>query len=182
MSNITQPSTLDGITLLNNGTNPSFQYIFLNSTITTILYPSLRTIKTSLITSPYNLYPKLSDIKDIQCDLNSDEFGNSFIIRIYTRPIFSIDNSLNIGDKFYGNYYDSAFPATPTIQYNTYHLNDLFSNWNIMLYEAYNQTVNYKSGAINLTTLGEQEVLAICIYTTALNANIGVKNIIVTYK
>lgn len=182
MSNITQPSTLDGITLLNNGTNPSFQYIFLNSTITTILYPSLRTIKTSLITSPYNLYPTLSDIKDIQCDLNSDLSGNSFIIRIYTRPIFSIDNSLNVGDKFYGNYYDSAFPSTPTIEYNTYHLNDLFSNWNTMLYQSYNQNVNYKSGLINLTTLGEQEVLAICIYTTALNANIGVKNIIVTYK
>jgi hypothetical protein len=181
MSNITQPSTLDGITLLNNGINPSFQYIYLNSTITTILYPSLRTIKTSLITSPYNLYPTLSDIKDIQCDLNSDEYGNSFIIRIYTRPILSIDNTLNIGDNFYGNYYDSIFPGT-SINYNTYHLNDLFSNWNTMLYQPYNQNVNYNSGLVNLTTLGEQEVLAICIYTNAVNANIGIKNIIVTYK
>jgi hypothetical protein len=179
MSNITQPSIItDG--LMNNGINPSFQYIFLNSTITTILYPSLRTIKASLITSPYNQYPTLSDIKDIQCDLNVDNSSN-FIIRIYTRPLYSsIDNSLNSGDNFYGNYYDSDVSGTS--DYTTYHLNDLFSNWSTMLTTSYNQIVYYNNGPTLLSTYGDQEVLAICIYTTAANANIGIKNIIVSYK
>jgi hypothetical protein len=179
MSNITQPSIItDG--LMNNGINPSFQYIFLNSTITTILYPSLRTIKASLITSPYNQYPTLNDIQDIQCDLNV-ESGNSFLIRIYTRPIYSsIDSSLNTGDNFYGNYYDSDVSGTSN--YTTYHLNDLFSNWSTMLTTSYNQSVYYKNGSTVLYNYGEQEILAICIYTKVANANIGIKNIIVTYK
>jgi hypothetical protein len=177
MSNVTQPSIInDG--LMNNGINPSFQYIFLNSTITSILYPSLRTIKASLITSPYNQYPTLNDIQDIQCDLNSDT--DHFIIRIYTRPYFSsIDNSLTM-DNFYGNYFDSSISGT--FDYTTFHLNDLFSNWTNILNTYQPRTVYYNNGPTIISTYGEEEVLAICIYTNVANANIGIKNIIVSYK
>ena len=90
LSKIKQPSNIitdasgNGV-LMNNGINRSFQYIFLNSTITTNLYPSLRSIKRDLLSSSYNLYPTLNDIKDIQCDLNFNS-SQHFIIRIYTRP------------------------------------------------------------------------------------------------
>jgi hypothetical protein len=105
-SYFSQPSTIDGPTgITNNGQNLSFQYIYLNSTITTNLYPSLRSIKTSLLTSPYNIYPTLNDIHDIQCDLNIDNSQN-FIIRIYTRPNYNqIDNEMNPNDSFYGNFF-----------------------------------------------------------------------------
>ena len=179
LSNVTQPSLQNGNGIINNGLNPSFQYIYLNSTITQILYPSLRTIKRSLITSPYNQYPTLSDIQDIQCDLNN--YLGNFIIRIYTRPVYSgIDNSLNINDTFYGNYYDSA--TFQTSGYTTYHLGNLFPSWTSMLTTSYNQQVYYSRGLQTLQTLGEQQILSICILTNNNNANIGIKNIIVTYK
>ena len=177
MSNISQPSIIND-DLMNNGLNPSFQYIFLNSTITTILYPSLRTIKASLINSPYNQYPTLNDIQDIQCDLNSYD-SDQFIIRIYTRPYFSIDNTLTM-DNFYGNYFDSY--VSGTFDYTTFHLNDLFSNWTTILNTYQPRTVYYNSGSTTITTYGEEEILAICIYTNVANANIGIKNIIVSYK
>uniref|UniRef100_A0A6C0D3Z2 Uncharacterized protein n=1 Tax=viral metagenome TaxID=1070528 RepID=A0A6C0D3Z2_9ZZZZ len=191
-----QPSTINidgtgGIT--NNGLNLSFQYIYLNSTITTNLYPSLRSIKTSLLTSPYNIYPTLNDIHDIQCDLNIDNSQN-FIIRIYTRPNYNqIDNQMNSNDTFYGNFYDSAIlsdiSGIETIiennpnGYNTYHLGDLFNYWSVLMNSEYNQHAYYiNSGLVTLSTFGEQEILSICILTYDINANIGIKNIIVTYK
>ena len=195
-SYFSQPSNINtdgsqGIT--NNGENLSFQYIYLNSTITTNLYPSFRSIKTSLITSPYNLYPTLDDIHDIQCDLNIDNSQN-FIIRIYTRPIYTeIDNEFNPNDTFYGNFYDSAILTdisgiemliedNPT-GYNTYHLGDLFSYWSVLMNSEYNQQVYYAdSGLEALSTFGQQQILSICILTYDINANIGIKNIIVTYK
>jgi len=181
MSNITQPSIIDN-SLINNGVNPSFQYIFLNSTITTILYPSLNTIKTSLITSPYNQYPTLNDIQDIQCDLNSYN-GDHFFIRIYTRPAYSTMND-NLSDSFYSNYYDSSISGT--FDYTTFHLNDLFSNWPILLDTSYNQTVYYNGPSglqpTTITRLGQEQILSICIYTKNVNANIDIKNIIITYK
>jgi len=182
MSNVTQPSIVTDY-LRNNGINPSFQYIFLNSTITTILYPSLKTIKQSLLTSPYAEYPTLNDIQDITCDLNSD--GDHFFIRIYTRPVYSaIDNNVNSEDTFYNNYYESDISGI--FDYTTFHLNDLFSNWPIILDTPYNQTVYY-NGPNGLETkvlsrLGEEQILSICIYTKNVNANIGIKNIIITYK
>jgi len=180
LSNIRQPSLLNENGIMNNGINPSFQYIYLNSTITTLTYPSLRSIKQSLITSPYNMYVSLNDIQDIQCDLNSN-IGN-FIIRIYTRPVYtSIDNSLNINDSFYGNYYNSRQIEGQT-NYTTYHLGDLFPSWSTMLNTSYNQTVYYFNGLRLLKTLGEQEILSICILTLNNNVNIGIKNIIVTYN
>ena len=186
LSNITQPSlindTMNGI--INNGINPSFQYIYLNSTITTILYPSLRKIKESLLTSPYDLYPTLNEIKDIQCDLKSNTHNSitsSFIIRIYTRPNYTeIDNSLNPNDSFYGNYYDSDIIHNNG--YTTYHLSDLFSYWSTMINTSYNKIVYYNGGLQKLRTLGQQQVLSICIMTYDIIANIGIKNIIVTYK
>jgi hypothetical protein len=183
LSNIRQPSIIQN-GIINNGINPSFQYIYLNSTITTILYPSLRKIKESLITSPYNLYPTLNDIENIQCDLNSVPISSkpsNFIIRIYTRPIYtSIDNSFNPNDTFYGNYYDSGiFSASG---YTTRHLGNLFSSWTTMLNTSYNQQVYYSGGLQTLQTLGQQQLLSICILTYDINANIGIKNIIVTYK
>jgi hypothetical protein len=184
LSNVTQPSLQNGNGLINNGINPSFQYIFLNSTITNILYPSLRTIKQSLITSPYNLYPTLNDIDDIQCDLNialNNNIATNFIIRIYTRPVYNeIDNSLNPNDTFYGNYYDSK--TMSSIGYNRYHLGDLFNSWTTMLNSSYNKSVYYFSGLQNLQTIGQQQILSICILTYDINANIGIKNIILTYK
>jgi hypothetical protein len=179
LSNVTQPSLQNGNGIINNGANPSFQYIYLNSTITRILYPSLRTIKRSLITSPYNQYPTLNDIQDIQCDLNN--YLGNFIIRVYTRPVYSgIDNSLNVNDTFYGNYYDST--VFQTSGYTTYHLGNLFPSWTNMLTTSYNQQVYYSGGLQTLQTLGEQQILSICILTNNNNANIGIKNIIVTYK
>ena len=179
LSNVTQPSLQNGNGIINNGNNPSFQYIYLNSTITTILYPSLRTIKQSLITSPYNQYPTLNDIQDIQCDLNN--YLGNFIIRIYTRPVYSgIDNTVNPNDTFYGNYYDSA--TFQTSGYTTYHLGDLFPSWSSILTTSYNQQVYYSGGLETLVTLGDQQILSICILTNNNNANIGIKNIILTYK
>jgi len=188
LSNVTQPSLQNGNGIINNGMNQSFQYIYLNSTITTILYPSLRKIKQSLLTSPYNLYPTLNDIDDIQCDLNialNNNIATNFIIRIYTRPIYGtpindIDNSLNPTDTFYGNYYDSKIMST--VGYNTYHLGDLFNSWTTMLNSSYNQQVYYFGGLQNLQTIGQQQILSICILTHDINANIGIKNIILTYK
>jgi hypothetical protein len=122
----------------------------------------------------------LNDIQDIQCDLNSN-IGN-FIIRIYTRPIYTgIDNSLNPNDTFYGNYYDSKQIQGQT-NYTTYHLGDLFPSWSTMLNTSYNQSVYYFNGLRLLKTLGEQEILSICILTLNNNVNIGIKNIIVTYN
>jgi hypothetical protein len=179
LSNVTQPSLQNGNGIINNGNNPSFQYIYLNSTITQILYPSLRTIKRSLITSPYNLYPRLKDIQDIQCDINS--YLGNFVIRVYTRPIYTgIDNNLNVNDTFYGNYYDST--SFQVSGYTTYHLGDLFPSWSNMLTTSYNKQVYYSGGLQTLQTLGEQQILSICILTNNNNANIGVKNIIVSYK
>lgn len=179
LSNVTQPSLQNRNGIINNGINPSFQYIYLNSTITRILYPSLRTIKQSLITSPYNEYPTLRDIQDIQCDLNS--YLGNFIIRIYTRPVYSsIDNSLNINDTFYGNYYDSKVFAASG--YITYHLAELFPAWTSILTTSYNQEVYYSGGLQILQTLGHQQILSICILTYNNNANIGIENIIVSYK
>ena len=175
---------------MNNGINLSFQYIYLNSTITKIVYPSLRTIKESLLTSSYNVYPTLNDIKDIQCDLNCDASTN-FIIRIYTRPIYTnignsgINNTLYPNDNFYGTYYDSIQninPSSTNLNYNTYHLNDLFPYWTAMLNTASNMTVYYnglKNGKIKtLGVLGQQQILSICILTYNINANIGIKNIV----
>jgi hypothetical protein len=191
-----QPSTIntDGSQgIMNNGINLSFQYIYLNSTITTNLYPSLRSIKTSLITSPYNIYPTLNDIHDIQCDLNIDNSQN-FIIRIYTRPNYTqINNLVNPYDTFYGNFYDSAVLADISgielmIEnnpngYNTYHLGDLFNYWSVLMNSEYNrQTYFIDSGIETISTFGEQQILSICILTYDINANIGIKNIIVTYK
>ena len=187
LSNIKQPSLINqtGNGIMNNGINPSFQYIYLNSTITDILYPSLRTIKQSLITSPYGLYPTLNDILNIQCDLIADPYHTpcNFIIRIYTRPIYTgIDNSLNINDTFYGNYYDSVDQISNITSDYTYNLIQLYPSWTTMLNTVYNQTVYYNDGLQLLNILGQQQILSICILTYDINANIGIKNIIVTYK
>jgi hypothetical protein len=171
---------------MNNGINPSFQYIYLNSTITNILYPSLRTIKQSLITSPYGMYPTLNDILNIQCDLIADPYNQlatNFIIRIYTRPNYTvIDNSMNPNDTFYGNYYDSVAQISNITSDYTYNLNELFPSWTPMLNTIYNKTAYYNDGLQNLSILGQQQILSICVMTYDINANIGVKNIIVTYK
>lgn len=183
LSNFRQPSIINN-GIFNNGINPSFQYIYLNSTITEITLPSLRVIKQSLITSPYDLYPTLNDINDIQCDLNYDGSSN-FIIRIYTRPAYTgIDNNLDPNDTFYGNYYDSGIIQSSgfSSDYNTYHLGDLFNSWTTMINSPFNETVYYFEGFEYLKTLGEQQILSICILTYDINANIGIKNIIVTYK
>jgi hypothetical protein len=187
LSNTTQPSTVTN-GLMNNGVNLSFQYIYLNSTITSLLYPSLRTIKRSLLTSSYNIYPRLSDIQDIQCDLNMNMYQN-FIIRIYTRPIYNNINTFNETDKFYGNFYDSiqlkdiSGNTSPNLDYKRYNINDLFPYWSLLLFTRYNQQVYYiNSGLKILTNYGEQEILSICLLTYDINANIGIKNIIVTYK
>jgi len=187
LSNLTQPSILNqnGNGILNNGINPSFQYIYLNSTITTITYPSLRTIKQSLLRSPYGLYPTLNDIKDIRCDLTADPANETtnFIIRIYTRPIYTgIDNSFNPNDTFYGNYYDSLPQISNITSEFTYNLNALFPSWSTMLISFYNQVVYYNDGLQLLYTYGQQQILSICVMTYDINANIGIKNIIVTYK
>lgn len=184
ISNIKQPSIVnDG--LINNGLNPSFQYIYLNSTILNIPYPSLRTIKASLLTSSYNVYPTLNDIQNITCDLNCNNSSN-FIIRIYTRPVFSgIDNSFNPNDTFFGNYYDSV-SLNGTIDYNTYNLYSLFIGWKDLLLTSYQQSVYYNNGTNfniqQLNKIGEQQILSICILTKFLNSNIGIKNITVSYK
>ena len=188
LSNITQPSNMNQYMngIMNNGINPSFQYIFLNSTITDILYPSLRTIKRSLITSPYGMYPTLNDILDIQCDLIADPSNQTacnFIIRIYTRPTYTvIDDTMNPNDTFYGNYYDSVARISNITSDYTYNLNQLFPSWTQMLNTIYNKTVYYNDGLQNLSILGQQQILSICVMTYDINANIGVKNIIVTYK
>jgi len=187
LSNITQPSSINqnGDGIINNGINPSFQYIYLNSTITTMMYPSLRSIKQSLITSPYDMYPTLNDIFDIQCDLmiDSNQAAPNFIIRIYTRPTYSvIDNSINSDDTFYGNYYDSISQNSNVLSEYRYNLNDLFPSWTSMLNTIYNKTVYYNDGLQILNTLGQQQILSICVMTYDINANIGIKNIIVTYK
>jgi len=195
LSNVTQPSDISynidisnnkiNNGLINNGINPSFQYIYLNSTITHIVNPTLTLIKRSLITSPYNLYPTLNDILDIQCDLNSTIHDN-FRIRIYTRPVFtsidgSFDGSFNINDRFYGNYYDSVKLGINS-DYHTYHLNKLFPDWPNELQKSYGQIVYYNNGTQTLNTLGEQQILSICLMTNKINAKIGIKNIIVSYK
>ncbi len=186
LSNITQPSNINeyGDGIINNGINPSFQYIYLNSTITTMLYPSLRSIKQSLITSPYDMYPTLNDIFDIQCDLIVDPNETpNFIIRIYTRPTYLlIDNSINSDDTFYGNYYDSILQNSNITSVYRYNLNDLFPYWTPMLNTPYRKTVYYNDGLQFLNTLGQQQILSICVMTYDINANIGIKNIIVTYK
>ena len=182
--NIRQPSIItDG--LMNNGLNTSFQYIYLNSTIINILYPSLRTIKQSLLTSDYNIYPTLNDIENITCDINCNNSCN-FIIRIYTRPVFSgIDNSYNPNDTFFGNYYDSI-SLNGTIDYTTYNLFTLFVGWKNLLLTTYQQSVYYNNGTNfsiqQLNKIGEQQILSICILTNVLNSNIGIKNITVSYK
>ena len=184
-SKIKQPSLLNGNGIMNNGINLSFQYIYLNSTITKLFYPSLRTIKQSLLTSHYNVYPTLNDIKDIQCDLNCDASSN-FIIRIYTRPVYTnigsgVNNILYPNDNFYGNYYDSIQninPFSTDLTYNTYYLNDLFPYWSAMLKTASNMTVYYNGKIKTLGVLGQQQILSICILTYNINANIGIKNIV----
>jgi hypothetical protein len=188
LSNITQPSNINQYMngIMNNGINPSFQYIYLNSTIVNMLYPSLRAIKQSLITSPYGMYPTLNDILNIQCDLIADpnnQLATNFIIRIYTRPNYTvIDNSINPNDTFYGNYYDSVAQISNITSDYTYNLNNLFPSWTSMLNTVYNKTVYYNDGLQNLSILGQQQILSICVMTYDINANIGVKNIIVTYK
>jgi hypothetical protein len=187
LSNIRQPSNVTQYNgIMNNGINPSFQYIYLNSTITNMLYPSLRTIKQSLITSPYGMYPTLNDILNIQCDLIADPYNQlatNFIIRIYTRPNYTvIDNSMNPNDTFYGNYYDSVAQISNITSDYRYNLNELFPSWTPMLNTIYNKTVYYNDGLQNLSILGQQQILSICVMTYDINANIGVKNIIVTYK
>lgn len=183
MSLVTQPSTINN-GLINNGNNPSFQYIFLNSTITTILYPSLRTIKESLLTSPCNYYPTLNNLHDITCELNSDNSSN-FFIRIYTRPIFNgIDNSFNSSDSFFGNYYDSI-SISGTTNYTYYNLASLFPYWSTLLTGSYVVNAYYNNNGFGLrqiNTFGEQQILSICIFTTVLNSNIGIKNIELIYK
>jgi hypothetical protein len=182
MSLETQPSTINN-GLINNGINPSFQYIFLNSTITTILYPSLRTIKESLLTSPCDYYPTLNNLQDITCELNSVNSSN-FIIRIYTRPLFNgIDNSLN-DDSFFGNYYDSI-SLNGTTGYTSYNLTTLFPYWSALLTGSYVVNAYYNNngfGYKQINTFGEQQILSICIFTTVLNSNIGIKNIELIYK
>ena len=187
LSNIRQPSIITQYNgIMNNGVNSSFQYIYLNSTITDILYPSLRSIKQSLITSPYGMYPTLNDILDIQCDLIADptnEVACNFIIRIYTRPTYTeINNTMNPNDTFYGNYYDSVARISNITSDYTYNLNELFPYWTPMLNTLYNKTVYYNDGLQYLSILGQQQILSICVMTYDINANIGVKNIIVTYK
>uniref|UniRef100_A0A6C0ET00 Uncharacterized protein n=1 Tax=viral metagenome TaxID=1070528 RepID=A0A6C0ET00_9ZZZZ len=183
MSLVSQPSTINN-GLINNGMNPSFQYIFLNSTITTILYPSLRTIKESLLTSPCNYYPTLNNLQDITCELNSDNSSN-FFIRIYTRPIFNgIDNSFNSSDSFFGNYYDSI-SLSGTTSYTYYNLSTLFPYWTTLLTGSYVVNAYYNNngfGYKQINTFGEQQILSICIFTTVLNSNIGIKNIELIYK
>jgi hypothetical protein len=185
-SKIKQPSLLNDNGIKNNGLNLSFQYIYLNSTITKLFYPSLRAIKQALLTSYYNAYPTLNDIKDIQCDLNCDASTN-FVIRIYTRPAYSnisesgINNILYPNDNFYGNYYDSIQninPISTNLNYNTYHLNDLFPYWSAMLSTVSNTTVYYNGKVKTLGVLGQQQILSICILTYNINANIGIKNIV----
>jgi len=185
-SKIKQPSLLNDNGIKNNGLNLSFQYIYLNSTITKLYYPSLRAIKQSLLTSHYNAYPTLNDIKDIQCDLNCDASTN-FVIRIYTRPAYSnisigINNILYPNDNFYGNYYDSIQNINPNsvsnVEYNTYHLTDLFPYWYAMLNTVSNTRVYYNGKIKTLGVLGQQQILSICILTYNINANIGIKNIV----
>jgi hypothetical protein len=100
---------------------------------------------------------------------------------------------MNSNDTFYGNFYDSAIlsdiSGIETIiennpnGYNTYHLGDLFSYWSVLMNSEYNQQAYYiNSELVTLTTFGEQQILSICILTYDINANIGIKNIIVTYK
>lgn len=188
LSNITQPSNINQYAngIMNNGINPSFQYIYLNSTITNILYPSLKAIKQSLITSPYGMYPTLNDIVNIQCNLSVDpnnQSASNFIIRIYTRPDYTIiDNNINVGDTFYGNYYDSVAQISNIRTDYGYNLKDLFPSWTLMLNREYKKTVHYNNGLQDLSILGEQQILSICIMTYDINANIGAKNIIVSYK
>jgi hypothetical protein len=110
-----------------------------------------------------------------------NSYLGNFVIRVYTRPIYTeIDNNSNINDTFYGNYYDST--SFQVSGYTTYHLDDLFPSWSNMLNTSYNKQVYYSGGLQNLQTLGEQQILSICILTNNNNANIGVKNIIVSYK
>ncbi len=44
------------------------------------------------------------------------------------------------------------------------------------------QTYYVNSELVSLSTFGEQQILSICILTYDINANVGIKNIIVTYK
>lgn len=182
MSDIRQPSIVnDG--LFNNGINLSFQYILLNCTITTLSLPSLRTIKESLLTSPCNFYPTLNNIQHIKCDLNCDNSSN-FIFRIYTRPIYTgFDNSFNKNDTFYGNYYDSIL-FNGTFDFTTFNLYELFPYWSSMVNSEYIVNTYYYNKGFNIkqiNTLGEQQILSICIFTTELNSNVGIKNIELSY-
>ena len=85
-------------------------------------------------------------------------------------------------DNFYGNYYDSIQNINPysvsNIDYNTYHLNDLFPYWSAMLSTVSNTTVYYNGKIKTLGVLGQQQILSICILTYNINANIGIKNIV----
>jgi hypothetical protein len=132
------------------------------------------------------MYPTLNDILNIQCDLIADpnnQVACNFIIRIYTRPIYTvIDNSFNSNDTFYGNYYDSVARISNITSDYRYNLNDLFPSWTPMLNTIYRKTVYYNDGLHFLSILGQQQILSICVMTYDINANIGVKNIIVTYK
>ena len=117
----------------------------------------------------------------MNCDV-SNGITSNFIIRVVTRPIYTqiqIDD-INPNDSFFGNYYDSGIFQSS--DYKTYHLNELFTYWQAMLNTPYNQPVYYKDGYKTLVTYGQQEILSICILTYNNNANIGIKNIIVTYK
>ena len=124
---------------------------------------------------------------DSYCDLNFVS-SQHFIIRIYTRPNYTIidnviDNSFNVNDSFYGNFYDSDISGIINRDYTTYHLTDLFSYWNLLIRSEFNQPTFYPNiGSTILTTYGQQQILSICILTYDINANIGIKNIVVTYK
>jgi hypothetical protein len=132
------------------------------------------------------MYPTLNDILNIQCNLivdQNNERASNFIIRIYTRPHYTvIDNNINAGDTFYGNYYDSVAQFSNIAPDYGYNLKDLFPSWTLMLNTEYKKTVHYNNGLQYLSILGQQQILSICIMTYDINANIGAKNIIVTYK
>jgi len=182
MSGIKQPSIVnDG--LFNNGINLSFQYILLNSTITTLSFLSVRTIKESLLTSPCDFYTTLNNIQNIKCDINCDNSSN-FIIRIYTIPIYTgIDNSFNPDDTFYGNYYDSIL-FNETFDFTTFNIYSLFPYWTSLINSQYNVNTYYYNRGFKiqqLKTFGQQQILFICIFNTVLNSNIGIKNIELSY-
>ena len=115
--------------------------------------------------------------------MNCDNSSN-FIIRIYTRPIYTgIDNSFNPNDTFYGNYYDSVL-FNGSFDFTTYNLHELFPYWSVLINSQYTINAYYYNKGFNLrqiNTFGEQQILSICIFNPVLNSNIGIKNIELSY-